>query len=34
HSLQLYQPVLSAILPASEQKRSYAINCGTGHRVS
>lgn len=34
HSLKLYQPVLSAILPASEQKRSYAINCGTGHRVS
>ena len=33
-SSQLYQPVLSAMLPASEQKRSYAINCGTGHRVS
>lgn len=28
-SSQLYQPVLSAMLPASEQKRSYAINCGT-----
>ncbi|MQK60476.1 LuxR family transcriptional regulator, partial [Escherichia coli] len=34
HSLKLYQPVLSAILPASEQKKSYAINCGTGRRVS
>lgn len=33
-SSQLYQPVLSAMLPASEQKRSYAINCGTGHRMS